>query len=61
MLCYTDSYMDIVWIMWNQGEPIHLVYLYPTLARFVKNNQSDKLHYMMELLRDTGLGADAMV
>lgn len=47
--------------MWNLGEPVRSVYLYPALAKFVKNNQPDKLHAVMELLRDTGLGADAMV
>ena len=61
LLCYADSYVDIVQIMWNLGEPVRSVYLYPSLAKFVKNNQPDKLHSVMELLRDTGLGADAMV
>lgn len=47
--------------MWNHGVPVRSVYLYPALAKFVKNNQPDRLHSVMELLRDTGLGADAMV
>lgn len=53
--------MDIVWILWDRGEPVRSVFLYPALAKFVKNKQPDKLHCVMELLRDTGLGADAMV
>lgn len=61
LLLYVESYLDLVWMMWNHGEPIRSVFLYPALARYVKNNQPDKLHRVMELLRDTGLGADAMV
>ena len=53
--------MDIVWVMWNRGEPVRSVFLYPALARFVKNNQPDNLHGVMKLLRDTGLGADSIV
>ena len=58
---YVESYVDIVRILWERGEPVRSVFLYPALAKFVKNKQPDKLHCVMELLRDTGLGADAMV